>query len=237
MQAATISTPIPNSQPLIPFYFYGISQPPHPSTKLTVMQTQYSLAVVHPAFELLKRWPRVLHFIAASVIFIAALHLLEAHNANKVLCYTQMVIAVDIFLLVFLGGVLLIEAPRLNLIFRLIEVLTIMGIGCTLMADGHNWLGFIHLTAAASYLFLFYREWRVIRSEAVAISHTGISIPNFAKDAEIGWNEVKSIIPKYHSIIIETLRHKKIEFSLRQNLKIDELEQIDDFCQKHLRNG
>jgi hypothetical protein len=201
------------------------------------MQTQYSLPVVHPAFELLKRSARVLHFIAASLIFINALHLLQSHNGNTVLCYTQIIIAADIFLLVFLGGVLLIEAPRLNLIFRLIEVLTLMGMAFTLMADGHNWFGFVHLIVSASYLFLFYREWRVIRSEAVDISHTGISIPNFAKDAEISWNEVKTIIPKYHSIIIETLRHKKIEFSLRQNLKIDELEQIDDFCQKHLIKG
>jgi hypothetical protein len=201
------------------------------------MQTQYSLPVVHPAFELLKRSARVLHFIAASLIFINALHLLQAHNGNTVLCYTQIIIAVDVFLLVFLGGMLLIEAPRLNLIFRFIEVLTLMGIAFTLMADGHNWFGLVHLMVSASYLFLFYREWRVIRCEAVDISHTGISIPNFAKDAEISWNEVKSIIPKYHSIIIETLLHKKIEFSLRQNLKIDELEQIDDFCQKHLCNG
>jgi hypothetical protein len=201
------------------------------------MQTQYSLPVIHPAFELLKRSARVLHFIAAALIFINALHLLQVHNGNAVLCYTQMIIAVDIFLLVFLGGVLLIEAPRLNLIFRLIEVLTLMGIAFTLMSDGHNWFGLVHLMVAAGYLFLLYREWRVIRSEAVDISHTGICIPNFAKDAEISWNEIKTIIPKYHSIIIETLRHKKIEFNLRQNLKIDELEQIDDFCQKHLIKG
>jgi hypothetical protein len=201
------------------------------------MQTQYSIPVVHPAFELLKRSARVLHFIAASVIFINALHLLQSHQVNKVLCYTQMIIAADIFLLVFLGGVLLIEAPRLNLIFRLFEVLTLMGIAFTLMGDGHNWFGLAHLIVSGGYLFLFYREWRVIRSEAVDISHTGISVPNFAKDAEIGWNEIKSIIPKYHSIIIETLRHKKIEFNLRQNLKIDELEQIDDFCKKHLIKG
>jgi hypothetical protein len=201
------------------------------------MPSQYSLPVVHPAFELLKRWARVLHFIAASVIFINAAHLLQAHKGNAVLCYTQMVIAVDIFLLVFLGGVLLLQTPKLNLIFRLMEVLTLMGIAFTIMADGHNWFGWVHLLVAAGYLFLFYREWRVIRSEAVDISHTGISIPNFASDAEISWNEIKSIMPKYHSIIIETLRHKKIEFSLRQNLKIDELEQIDDFCKKHLIKG
>ncbi|MEI7734693.1 MAG: hypothetical protein WCI49_04470 [Ferruginibacter sp.] len=198
------------------------------------MQTQYSIPVVHPAFELLKNSARVLHFIAASVILINAVHILEVHDGNKLLFYTQVVIAADIFLLVLFGGVLLIEAPRLNLIFRLMEALTLMGIGITLTGDGHTWFGILHLVVAAAYLFLFKRERRVLRSEAVDIRSTGITIPDFVKDAEIGWNEVKTIIPKYHSIFIETLRHKKMEFNLRRNLKIDELEQIDDFCKKHL---
>ncbi|MFN8251302.1 MAG: hypothetical protein U0V75_05415 [Ferruginibacter sp.] len=201
------------------------------------MQTQYSLPVVHPAFELLKRSARILHFIAASVILINAIHILNAHDGNKVLCYTQMIIAVDIYLLVFFGGVVLVEAPRLNLIFRLIEALALFGIAITLFEDGHHSLGFLHGLASAGYLFLFYREWRVVRSEAVDIRSTGISFPNFVKDAEIGWNEIKRIIPKYHSIFIETLRNQQIEFNLRQNLKIEELEQIDDFCRKHLVNG
>lgn len=198
------------------------------------MQTQYTLPVVHPAFELLKRSARVLHFIAASVILVNAIHILQAHDGNKVLCYTQMIIAVDIFLLVFFGGVVLIEAPRLNLIFRLIETLTLFGIAVTLYGDGHTWFALLHGVASAGYLFLFYREWRVIRSEAVDIKATGISFPNFVKDAEIGWNEIKNIVPQYHSILIETLRNQKIEFDLRHNLKIDELQQIDDFCKKHL---
>jgi hypothetical protein len=198
------------------------------------MPTQYSLQIVHPAFELLKRSARVLHFIAASIILINALHTLQAHGGSKLLCYTQMVIAADIYLLVFFGGVLLIEAPRLNLIFRLIEALALLGIASTLITDGHNWFGLLHLMVSAAYLFLFRRELRVIRSEAVDIKPTGITIPNFAKDAEISWDEIKTIIPKYHSIIIETFCNKKVEFSLRQNLKIDELEQIDDFCRKHM---
>jgi len=198
------------------------------------MPTQYSLQVIHPAFELLKRSARILHFIAASVILINAVHLLQVHHASKVMCYTQVVIAADIYLLVFFGGILLIEAPRLNLVFRCIETFTLLGITVTLFTDGHNWFGLLHLTATAGYLFLFYREWRVLRSEAVDIRATGISFPNFVKDAEIGWHEIKTIMPRYHSIIIETLRNKRIEFNLRQNLKIDELEQIDEFCSKHM---
>ncbi len=201
------------------------------------MQNQYSLQVVHPAFELLKRSARILHFIAASVIFINAIHLIQLHNGNKVLYYTQMIIAVDIYLLVFFGGVLLIEAPRLNLIFRLIELLTIIGIGFILISDGHYWFGYLHLMLSTGYLFLFYREWRVFQSEAIDITQTGITVPDFVKNTEISWTEIKTIIPKYQSIIIETLRNKKIELNLRQNLKIDELAQIDDFCQKHLCNG
>jgi len=198
------------------------------------MQTQYSISVVYPAFELLKRSARVLHFIAASVILINAVHILQVHHGNKLLFYTQMVIAIDIFLLVFFGGVLLLEAPRLNLIFRLMEAFTLMCIGITLIDDGHKWYGILHLVIAAGYFFLFKREKRVLRSEAIYITQTGITVPDFFKDAEIGWNEVKTIIPKYHSIVIETLCHKKMELNLRRNLKIDELEQIDDFCKKHL---
>lgn len=198
------------------------------------MQAKYSLSVVHPAFELLKRSARVLHFIAASIILINALHVLQAHQGNRVLSYTQLVIAADIYLLIFFGGVLLVEAPRLNLVFRFIEVLTILGIAIVLLNDGHYWFSFLHFIVFISYLFLFYREWRVIRSEAVDISQTGITVPNFLRDAEISWMEIKTIIPKYHSIIIETLRDKKIEFNLRENLKIEELGQIDEFCRKHM---
>jgi hypothetical protein len=201
------------------------------------MSTQYSLQIIHPAFELLKRSARILHFIAAAIIFTNALHILQAHNGSRLLCYTQMIIAADIFILVFFGGVLLIEAPKLNLLFRLIETLTLFGISLALMDEGHTFFGLLHLLLSAGYLFLFYREWRVLRSEAVDIRQTGITVPNFVKDAEISWSEVKSIIPQYHRIIIETLRNKKIEFDLRINLKIDELEQIDDFCKKHLIKG
>ena len=200
------------------------------------MPNQYSLPVVHPAFELLKRSARILHFIAASIILVNAVFELQAGHGNKIIYYMQLVIAADIYLLIFLGGPLLIVAPRLNLIFRFIEFLTLLGIGANLASNGYGWLGFVHLIVAGGYGFLFYREWRVIHSEAVDIKPTGITLPNFLKDGEISWNEIKAIIPKYHSIIIETFRHKKISFQLRNNLKIEELEQIDDFCRKHLGN-
>lgn len=200
------------------------------------MPNQYSIPVVHPAFELLKRSARILHFIAASIILVNAVFELQSHNISNILCYMQMIIAADIYLLVFLGGSLPVVAPKLNLIFRFMEALALMGTGAMLMANGHGWYGFSHLLVSTGYFFLFYREWRVIHSEAVDIKPTGITLPNFVKDAEIGWNEIRSIIPRYHNIIIETFRNKKILFQFRNNLKIEELQQIDEFCQKHLSN-
>ena len=209
----------------------------HQSTKPTVMTTQYTIQIIHPAFELLKRSARVLHFIAASLILFNAVYQLQSGTVTNVLAYTQLIIAADIFILVFFGGELLSDAPRLNLIFRLIESTVLMGTAITLMSAGNNSLGFIHVLFSLGYLFLLYREHRVLRSEAVDISPTGITIPNFTKDTELGWNEIRSILPKYHSIIIKTIRNKTIQFRLRKNLKIEELQQIDDFCQKHLKTS
>lgn len=198
------------------------------------MNSQYSLPVVHPAFETLKRWARSLHFIAASLILLNAFEQLQTSTGNNLLAYMQMVIAADIYLLVFFGGHILQEAPRLNLIFRLMEALTLAGVGIMLISRGQAGYGFLQLLISGGYFFLFYRERRVVRSEAIDISPTGITLPNFLKDAEIGWYEISNIIPRYHSIIIETFRNKPLQFKLRENLRIEELEQLESFCERHL---
>jgi hypothetical protein len=204
------------------------------TVKTTDMNSQYSLPVIHPSFELLKRSAGILHFIAASIILFNAIDELQSNDINKMLCYTQMVIAADIYLLVFFGGNLLADAPRLNLIFRLMEALALLGMSGLLIVNNHTSYGYLQLLISVGYFFLFYRERRVSRNEAIEIKPTGITLPDLLKDAEIGWNEVKDIIPHYHSILIETIRNKKVRFQLRNNLKIEELQQIDEFCQKHL---
>ena len=201
------------------------------------MPSQYSLPVIHPSFELLKRSSRILHFIAASIILINGVHHFQIHHYSKMICYCQLLLATDIYLLVLLGGGLLSSATSVNILFRLIELLTLMGIGFVLITDGHSSLGWVHFAIATGYGFIFYREYRIMHSEAIDIRQTGITIPNFLADAEISWHNIKSITPNYHSIFIETLRHKKIQFQLRTNLKIEELQQIDEFCKKHQRNG
>lgn len=202
--------------------------------EIWTMDNQYSLPVVHPAFELLKKWTAMLHFIAASLILINAIAEMRAPNSTAIFYYAQVIIAADIYLLIFFGAGVWQAAPRINLLFRIMETLTLLGIGLSMLLKGDLGIGFSYLLISMGYVFIYYRERRVMHSESVSIRPTGISLPNFMRDSEISWNEIRSIIPKYHSIIIETLRNKRIRFELRRNLKIEELQQIDDFCQKHI---
>ena len=197
------------------------------------MAAKYSLSIVHPSFESLKNACRLLHFMAAAFITLNALHQLAAHEGNKIICYTQLVIAADIFILVFLGADLLATLPKIGVLFRLIEALTFMGLWLTLSNESHPYSGALHAVFSVVYFFIGYREWRMAASEAIEIKPTGITIPNFVTNGEISWLYIKKVVANYNSIIIETVRNKKIQFQLRKNLKIEELEQINDFCSLH----
>ena len=198
------------------------------------MTTQYLLPVIHPAFELLKRSSRILHFIGASVILVNGLYFLQEHAATKLMCYLQIIIAAEVYLVLLLGKDLLIGSAVLNIFFRVVESCALLGIGFTLISFDHIVSGYVHLFISAGYFFLFYREWRILHSESINIRQTGITIPNFMMDEEISWPEIKMIVPGYHTISIETFRNKRMQFELRKNLKIEELQQIDEFCRQHL---
>ncbi len=198
------------------------------------MNTKYSLHVVLPAFELLKKSAKILHFIAASAILLNAWHEWQVHSENIVLCITQAILGIDILLLVFFTGNLLLENPKLNIIFRFIETIILFGISLSLFLNSHIILGLLHTVAGVGYYILLHREARVLKNEDVEIKSTGILIPNLIKDVEISWADIKSIIPQYHSVLIETFKNKRIQFELRKNLQIDELQQLNEFCAKHL---
>jgi hypothetical protein len=197
------------------------------------MAAKYSLSIIQPSFETLKSAARLLHFMAAAFIVINAVHQLAAHEGNKLICYTQLVIALDIFILVFLGAGLLATLPKVGVLFRLIEALTFVGIWLTLTYEYHPWSGAFHGVLAAVYFLVCYREWRITISEAIEIKSTGITIPNAVTNAEISWLYIKKVVASYNSIMIETAKNKKVQFQLRKNLKIEELEQINDFCIQH----
>lgn len=206
---------------------------PASQPKTNTMAARYSISIVHPSFELLKNASRLLHFLAAAFIALNALHQLSAHEGSKLICYTQLIIALDILLLVLLGAGTLVERPKVGVLFRLIEALTFLGVWLTLTSEAHPWLGLIHAVLAAVYLFICYREWRISISEAIEIKSTGITVPNFIANAEISWLHIKKVVVTgFNSIIIETVRDEKVQFELRNNLKIEELEQINDFCRE-----
>ena len=94
----------------------------HPASqkKLPVMPSKYSLAIIHPSLELLKNLCRLLHLIAAIFIAINALHQLAAHEGGKIICYTQLVIAADILILVFFGADIFIARPKIAVLFRIL---------------------------------------------------------------------------------------------------------------------
>lgn len=197
------------------------------------MPGKYSLPIVHPAFEILKNVCRLLHLVAALFIIINALHQLSAHECNNVICYTQLVIAADILILIFFGGSVFIASPKTGVLFRIIEAFTFTGITITLVTENHPWLGALHLFLSIIYFFIAYREWRIALSEAVELKANGIMIPDFWKHAEIKWLHIKKVVMNYNSIVIETVRDEKIRYELRHNLKIEELQQINDFCSVH----
>ncbi len=207
--------------------------PRHLSKKLTVMPGKYSLSIIHPGFELLKSLCRLLHLVAAILIAINAIHQLAAHEGSKIICYTQLIIAADIAIMVFFDAGLFFYKPKMAVLFRVIEAFTFAGIAVALVAENHPWFSIVNCLLAVAYLFIAYREWRIADAEAVEIQNNGIRFPNFFRDAKIKWLHVKKVVANYNSIRIETVQDKKVEFELRHNLKIDELQQINDFCRVH----
>ena len=91
----------------------------------------------------------------------------------------------------------------------------------------------MHLIIAIIYSFIAYREWRIAVSEAVELKPNGITIPDFFGQWQYQMAAYKKSGEDYNSIIIETVRDKKVQFQLRHNLKIEELQQINDFCSVH----
>lgn len=162
---------------------------------------------------------------------------MQQHVADKLSCYLQVIIAAVIYMMLVPCKSLMVTSPGLNVFFRVIKSITFVGIGFALISNGHTISGWVHLFLSGGYLFLFSREWRIMCSESISIKHTGVSIPNFMMEMEIIWPEIKSINITSQSICIETFRNKRIHFRWRKNLKIEELQQIDEFCRQHLMSA
>src|ERR1700722_393241 len=193
-----------------------------------------SLPVVHPAFERLKRSSTGLHALAGLLSLTHALSHCRHEESPTVYFWCQLLISMDIFLLVLAGRDILRQLPRVNLFFRIVEIVFFLGIGILMLKEGNPWTGFIHLSLSIAYSYLFYCERSFRSEERLSFHHTGVSIPALPDSQFLLWTDINRVEARYDSINISTSREKDLHFDLRRNLEFVELEQIHEFCRHYL---
>ena len=194
---------------------------------------EISLPVVHPAFERLKRSGRVLHLMAAIVLIAHALgHLRESYNPVYFWC--QLIFAIDILLLIFMGRQIVLTMPGINAFLRFIEVLFFLGIGMLLYFESKWILGSFHILLGFFYSYLFYCERKLKRQESLFLYHSGVIVPGLPSDKFLFWTEINHLHANYDKVEIETATNERMELDFRYNLSFDELDQIHEFCRHYL---
>jgi len=193
-----------------------------------------TIPVFHPAFDKLKRSGRLLHFTAAIVIISHAISHVNQPNSNQVYFWCQVVLAIDIVLLVFLGRNILATLPKVNLFFRFVEFLFFLFVG-TLLLLKSSWIsGLFHLAISFVYCYLLYCERKVNTEERLSLHHTGITIPALPESKFLLWSNINKLEARYDSIEIVTSDSREIRFQFRRNLQFEELDQIHEFCRHYL---
>src|SRR5215475_11989931 len=110
-----------------------------------------SLPVIHPAFERLKRSGSGLHILAGLLILTHALSHFRHEESPSVYFWCQLMISLDIFLLVLATRDALRQLPKVNLFFRMIEIVFFLGIAILMLTEGNLWTGFMHLGLSIAY--------------------------------------------------------------------------------------
>ena len=192
------------------------------------------LPVIHPAIQKLKLSGSWLHLLAGLLILIHALSHLNGSGIHPVFLWCQVLIALDIIILVFAGRGLLASAPRINLFFRLEEVVFFAGIGIIMMGAGAYFSGIFHFCLSLSYLYLCYCERLAAKNEVLCFYHTGITLPGIPRHTFMIWTHINRVEAYYDSIRIETSSRQVYHFGFRKNLDYQELEQIHEFCRHYL---
>jgi hypothetical protein len=195
-----------------------------------------SLPVVHPAFEKLKGSGNWLHLIAALLILMHAVSHIHQQELSPVYFWCQLLIALDIMILVFAGKNFLAQMPKINLFFRMVEVVFFSGIGIIMLIAHKPVSGIFHICLGITYIGLFYCERNAVNKEILSFYHTGIDIPEIPSNKFFLWSEINSVEAHYDCIHIETSSRKKIDLNLRKNLGFEELEQIHEFCRYYLKS-
>ncbi|HEY4062200.1 MAG TPA: hypothetical protein VGM30_09885 [Puia sp.] len=193
-----------------------------------------SLPVVDPAFERLKRSGSWLHVAAALLILTHAISHFHRQESPTLYFWCQVLISLDILILVAAGRGALRQMPRVNLFFRVVEIVFFLGIGGMMLME-RNWTtAGIHLSLSIAYSYLFYCERSLRSEELLSFHHIGITIPGLPESQFLLWTHINDIKTFYDSIHISTSRDKELHFELRKNLDFAELEQIHEFCRHYL---
>ena len=194
-----------------------------------------SIPVVHPGFQNLKRSSRLMHLFAGGLILAHAISHLSEPDFSIVYSGCLLLMALDIFILVFAGRNILVDFPKVNLFFRFTEFLFFAGIGANMLSESRWILGTSHLILSLSFIYLFYCEKQILTKEYVAIYHTGISIPSLPESKFYNWSVIARIDAHYDCITIDTYLNKSFRFEIRKNLAFEEMDQIHEFCKHYLQ--
>ena len=193
-----------------------------------------SLPVVAPAFERLKRSSTWIHLAAAVLILTHAVSHFRGEESHTLYFWCQLIISLDIFLLVLAGKDILRQLPKVNLFFRLVEIIFFLGIGTMMLLQGHLAIAVIHLSLSIGYTYLFYCEKRFRSEELLSFHHTGITIPGLPESRFLHWTHINEVETFYDSIHISTSQKENLIFDLRTNLEFGQLEHIHQFCRFYL---
>jgi hypothetical protein len=196
-----------------------------------------SLPVVSPTFERLKRHGVWLHTLAGILILAHAISHFRSESTHTLYFWCLLIISLDIFLLVLAGRDLLRQLPRVNLFFRLVEIIFFFGIGVLMIIEGNELTGIVHFLLAIGYGYLFYCENALRQTEKLSFHHTGITIPGLPEDRFLYWTHINNVNATYDTIDISTAEQQDLRFDLRVNLRFDELEHIQAFCRHYLGQG
>ncbi len=194
-----------------------------------------AITIVHPAFENLKRMGRNLHFIAALLILFNAIHQLQQPKLNHLYFWCQLFIGVDILIVAITNRNLAQDLPKMNTVFRFIECVIFLGAAAILLSETNWIMGCVLLLVSGAYGYLMYCEQKMRTEEIVKFNHIGITISGMPESEFYLWSRINHIDIRYDSVTIETSENKQFQFSLRQNLQFEELDQIHEFCRHYLK--
>lgn len=194
-----------------------------------------SLPVVDPSFERLKRNGVWLHSLAATLLLAHAISHFRGENTHTLYFWCLLFISLDIFLLVLAGRDILLDLPRMNLFFRLVEIIFFFCIGVLMIVEGHELAGIFHFLLTIGYSYLFYCERALRRTETLSFHHTGITLPGVPESRFLYWIHINKVKAGYDRIDISTDDPQDLSFDLRSNLDYEQLEHVKAFLRHYLK--